>query len=79
VLKVPTDAISPEGTVLVAQGADQPLEERKIDTGMTDGTWTEVKSGLVEGDWLARRVFDIKKADNGGFSFTSGMNNMHHH
>jgi macrolide-specific efflux system membrane fusion protein len=78
VLKIPTDAISPEGTVLVAQGQDQPLQERKIDVGDSDGEWTEVKSGLVEGDWLARRTLDIKKADN-GFSFTSGMNNMHHH
>ncbi len=79
VLKIPTDAISPEGTVMVAQGSDQPLEERKIEVGETDGEWTEVKSGLVEGDWLARRVFDLKKADNSGFSFTAGMNNMHHH
>ena len=78
VLKIPTNTISPEGTVLVAQGADQQLEERKIEVGQTDGEFTEVKSGLVEGDWLARRAFDIKKADN-GFSFTSGMNNMHHH
>jgi hypothetical protein len=65
--------------VLVAQGKDQPLQERKIDVGQTDGEWTEVKSGLVEGDWLARRVLDVKKADDAGFSFTSGMNNMHHH
>ncbi|HEX4141193.1 MAG TPA: HlyD family efflux transporter periplasmic adaptor subunit [Candidatus Methylacidiphilales bacterium] len=79
VLKIPTDAISPEGTVLVAQGADQPLEERKIELGQTDGEYTEVKSGLVEGDWVAERVFNIQKADSAGFSFTAGMNNMHHH
>jgi macrolide-specific efflux system membrane fusion protein len=79
VLKIPTDAISPEGTVLVAQGKDLPPVERKIDVGLTDGEWTEVKSGLAEGDWLARRTFDVKKADSAGFSFTAGMNNMHHH
>ena len=79
VLKIPTDAISPEGTVLVVPGPDQPPVETKIDVGLTDGESTEVTSGLVEGDWLARRVLDIKKADNGGFSFTTGMNNMHHH
>jgi len=79
VLKIPTDAISPEGTVLVAQGQNQPLEERKIEVGQTDGEWTEVTTGLVEGDWLARRALDIKKADAPGFSFTSGMNNQHHH
>ncbi len=79
VLKIPTDAISPEGTVLVVPGPDQAPVERKIDVGQTDGEWTEVTSGLTEGDWLARRVFDIKKADNLGFSFTAGMNNMKHH
>jgi len=78
VLKIPTNAISPEGTVLVAQGADQPLEERQIEVGQSDGEFTEVKSGLVEGDWLARQKFKVKKAD-AGFSFTPGMNNMQHH
>lgn len=79
VLKVPTDAISPEGTVQLAQGPDQPPVEQKIDVGQTDGEWTEVTSGLVEGDWLARRVFDVKKADKQGFSFTAGMNGQKHH
>ena len=68
-LRVPTDAITPEGTVLVAQGPDQPPVERKITIGKSDGTRTEVLSGLVEGDWLARRTFEIKAADNSGFSF----------
>ncbi len=79
VLKIPTDAISPEGTVMVVPAQDQPGVETKIDTGQTDGEWTEVTSGLKEGDLLARPVFDIKKADKLGFTFTPGMNNMHHH
>jgi multidrug efflux pump subunit AcrA (membrane-fusion protein) len=80
VLKIPTDAISPEGTVMVVPGPGRAPEERPIEAGLTDGEWTEIKSGLVEGDWLARPVFDIKKADKLGFSFTPGMNNhMHHH
>ena len=79
VLKIPTDAISPEGTVMVAPGPDQAPVERSIEVGLSDGESTEVKSGLAEGDWLARRRFDIKKADNGGFSFTAGMNNVQHH
>ncbi len=79
VLKIPTDAISPEGTVMVVPGADEAPVERSLELGQSDGEWTEVKSGLVEGDWLARRAFDLKKADNGGFSFTAGMNNMQHH
>jgi hypothetical protein len=60
-------------------GQDEAPVERSVEVGLTDGESTEVKSGLTEGDWLARPVFDIKKADNQGFSFTSGMNNMHHH
>jgi macrolide-specific efflux system membrane fusion protein len=78
VLLVPTDAISPEGTVLLAQGKDQPPVVQKIETGETDGVWTEVKSGLQEGDWIARPTFAIRKADKQGFSFTPGMNGRHH-
>jgi macrolide-specific efflux system membrane fusion protein len=70
VLRVPTDAITPEGTVLVVQGQDQPLVTKKIEVGQTDGTWTEVTSGLQEGDWIASRVFAIKADQSNGFSFT---------
>jgi membrane fusion protein, macrolide-specific efflux system len=78
VLKIPTDAISPEGTVMLVPGPDQPPVETKIDAGLTDGEWTEVMSGLDEGDWLARPSFAIKKADRLGFSFTAGMNQRRH-
>jgi macrolide-specific efflux system membrane fusion protein len=71
VLRIPTDAITPEGDVLVIQGQDQPPVSQKIDTGLSDGTWTEVVSGLDEGDWIARRVFAIKQAQKNGFSFGS--------
>jgi macrolide-specific efflux system membrane fusion protein len=71
VLRIPTDAVSPEGTVLVAKGDDQPPEERKVEVGQTDGEWIEVKSGLQEGDWIAQPVFAIHKAGNAGFSFMS--------
>ena len=77
VLRVPTDTISPEGTVLVAQAQDQPPLTQKIEVGESDGTWTEVKSGLVEGDWVARPIFEIRKAGKTGFSFTNGMNGRH--
>jgi macrolide-specific efflux system membrane fusion protein len=70
VLRIPTDVITPEGTVLVVQGKDQPLLEQEIKTGATDGTYTEVLSGLTEGQWIARRVFKVTKVENGGFSFT---------
>jgi macrolide-specific efflux system membrane fusion protein len=78
VLRVPTDAISPEGTVLVVPAPDQALVAKSIDVGLNDGTWTEVKSGLDEGDWIALPSFAIKKADNSGFSFTPGMNQRRH-
>jgi macrolide-specific efflux system membrane fusion protein len=71
VLRIPTDVITPEGNVLLVQGPDQPLISQKITTGETDGTWTEVTSGLNEGDWIARRSFEIKGEQKTGFSFTS--------
>ncbi|MEJ0000973.1 MAG: HlyD family efflux transporter periplasmic adaptor subunit [Verrucomicrobiota bacterium] len=77
ILRVPTDAISPEGTVLVAPADGAPPAPQPISLGLSDGEWTEVKAGLNEGDWVARRVFNVKKADNLGFSFTAGMNNVH--
>jgi macrolide-specific efflux system membrane fusion protein len=75
VLRVPTDAISPEGEVLLVQGPDQPLLKQKITTGDSDGTWTEVVSGLNEGDWIARRTFEVKTAGAGAFSYVSDLVN----
>lgn len=69
ILRVPADTISPQGMVLVAQGPDQPLAQQKVEIGQSDGTWTEIKSGLQEGDWIARPVFAIKKNVKDGFSF----------
>jgi macrolide-specific efflux system membrane fusion protein len=70
VLRVPTDTISPEGTVLVAQGQDQPPAAEKIVAGLTDGAWTEITDGLQEGDWIARPAFAIKAAEH-NFTFLS--------
>jgi macrolide-specific efflux system membrane fusion protein len=74
VLRVPTDAITPEGDVLVVQGEDQQIAQR-IKKGMSDGNWTEVLSGLDEGDWIARRTFAVKRAEKKGFSFMSNSSN----
>jgi len=79
VLQIPTEAISPEGTVLVVAGPDQPPVERKIKTGLSDGDATEVLDGLHEGDWIARQKFVVQKADRTGFSFMSNMPGGHHH
>jgi membrane fusion protein, macrolide-specific efflux system len=73
VLSIPTDAITPDGEVMLVQGPDQPLLKQKITAGDTDGTMTEVLSGLNEGDWIARRTFAVKEADKSGFSFTGNM------
>jgi macrolide-specific efflux system membrane fusion protein len=71
VLRIPTDAITEDGSVLLVQAKDEPPVEHKIKVGQTDGFWTEVVSGLGEGDWIARRSFAVQKAE-GGFSFMSG-------
>jgi membrane fusion protein, macrolide-specific efflux system len=80
VLRIPTDAITPEGDVLVVQPHGEPPASQPIKVGMSDGTWTEVLSGLNEGDWIARRTFAVQQADHNGFSFTAGLpNGMRHH
>lgn len=73
VLRIPTDAISPEGDVQLVQGQGDSasLVTQRIKVGLTDGTWTEVLSGLSEGDWIARRTFAIKGAEKDGFSFVT--------
>jgi macrolide-specific efflux system membrane fusion protein len=73
VLKIPTDAINPEGEVLLVTDADEPPVPTKIKRGDTDGTWTEILSGLKEGDWIARRNFVIKKSPKSPFSFVTRM------
>ncbi len=75
VLQIPTNTITPEGEVLVVQEQGQPPVLQKIQEGESDGTSTEVISGLSEGDWIARRTFAVKRAGKEGFSFVSGMNN----
>jgi macrolide-specific efflux system membrane fusion protein len=73
VLRVPTDAITPEGEVLVAQAENQSPVAQKVTAGASDGVWTEVVSGLTEGDWITHRTFAIKAAEKGAFSFMSGV------
>ncbi|MHB1215896.1 MAG: efflux RND transporter periplasmic adaptor subunit [Thiobacillus sp.] len=49
VLRVPTQAIQQDGTVLVL-GADGTLETRSLKTGLANWAFTEVVSGLSAGD-----------------------------
>jgi macrolide-specific efflux system membrane fusion protein len=72
VLRVPTDALTPEGGVLVVKSPGTKPVLRQIKIGDTDGTYTEILSGLQEGDWIARQQFAIQKQTNSGFSFMPG-------
>lgn len=49
VLRIPTQAIQQDGTVLVL-GADNTLESRRLKTGLANWVFTEVISGLSAGD-----------------------------
>jgi HlyD family secretion protein len=49
VLRVPTQAIQQDGTVLLL-GADDTLETRSLKTGLANWAFTEVLSGLKAGD-----------------------------
>jgi HlyD family secretion protein len=50
VLRVPTAAIQEGGRVLVYRAADGRLEARAIQAGLSNWQYTEVRSGLSEGD-----------------------------
>ena len=49
VVRIPTPALMPGNRVMVL-GAGGVLEERKIETGLANWEYTEVKTGLVRGD-----------------------------
>ena len=49
ILRIPTQAIRQDNKVFVL-GADNKLEERQLDTGISNWSFTEVISGLNEGD-----------------------------
>lgn len=49
VLRIPTQAIQQDGTVLVL-GKDDTLETRNLKTGLANWAFTEILSGLNEGD-----------------------------
>lgn len=49
VLRVPTQAIQQDGSVLVL-GKDDRLETRRIETGLSNWAFTEVTEGLAAGD-----------------------------
>ena len=72
VLRVPTDALTPEGQILVVSAPGARPALRSVKVGATDGFYTEILSGLQEGDWIARQQFALQKQTNSGFSFMPG-------
>ncbi len=77
VLRVPTDALTPEGQILVVKAPGEKPVLTTIQTGGTDGTYTEVVSGLKAGDWIARQRFALQTQSNTGFSFIPGRPPRH--
>jgi len=57
-LRVPTDAIIASGTrsVVFVALADGKFEPREVRLGDSDGTWTEVVSGIEQGDGVVTRA-----------------------
>jgi HlyD family secretion protein len=49
VVRIPTPALMPGNRVLVL-GAEGALEERKVEPGLANWEFTEIKSGLIRGD-----------------------------
>lgn len=77
VLRVPTDALTPDGSILAAAAPGQTPALQEIKIGATDGTYTEILGGLKEGDWIARQQFALQKQNNAGFSFMPGRPPRH--
>jgi len=75
VLRVPSEFVSVDSTVLVATANDKKPEVRTITTGVTNDDWTEVVSGLQEGDWVARPKFNLQGEPQSNFSFGPKFNN----
>lgn len=69
VVRIPVDALVSQDSVWVARANGAKPELKKIETGLGNGRFVEVKSGLAEGDWLAKPRFQLKTAPT-GFSFT---------
>jgi RND family efflux transporter MFP subunit len=72
VLVVPTlcVVVRPTGRIVWKVGGDRVLET-PIDIGVSTWEWTEVESGLVEGDTVAIPPGDIRLADGMGIKAAS--------
>ena len=57
-LRIPSDALIDSGTrrVVFVALADGKFQPRQVETGLSDGDWTEVTSGLQPGDGVVTRA-----------------------
>jgi HlyD family secretion protein len=55
-LRIPTEALLEGNRVYVFNPEEELLEERKIETGMSNWDWTEVTSGLKQGELVVTSV-----------------------
>jgi HlyD family secretion protein len=71
VLLVPNTALLPKGAGRVVQipgASGQPATEREVQTGLTDGAYTEIVSGLTEGTLIVAQPTTTPRASGGFFS-----------
>jgi HlyD family secretion protein len=55
-LRIPTEALLEGNRVYLFDSAEELLEERNIETGMSNWDWTEVTSGLKQGELVVTSV-----------------------
>ncbi len=56
VLRLPTETVLEDSKVLVYREADGTLESRAFEAGISNWRFTEVVSGLEEGEWVVVSV-----------------------
>ncbi len=66
-LRIPTEAILEGNTVYVFIPDDELLEERTIEIGMSNWDWTEVTSGLKQGELVVTSV-DREGVEDGAYA-----------
>ena len=64
VLRIPTEAVLEGGSVLIYDEGDKILRERKIQTGISNWEFTEVTSGLKEGERITVSL-DVDGVEDG--------------
>ncbi|MDD2708736.1 MAG: efflux RND transporter periplasmic adaptor subunit [Verrucomicrobiae bacterium] len=73
VLLIPASSVQADGSVLAVGKGGKP-QSRSVQTGITDGRWIEVVSGLSEGEQVVQNAYHLPaSASGGGFSLLPRM------